>query len=533
MKTIYKILQLNYKIYIQSETIVSITMKENIVLKFIMKFCFQANFSGDNNPLSNYILTFRKNIFEFGIGTFFSLLELRNPEKLFSFLSYHIFMAVCRLFFDLMSYFILFHHFFQFSIEIDRFFYFFFQTFLHRLLILVYSTVFKSTKHNKKGHLESMKPKQIIILVLITLISFLLFLFPETYMSKQNESDSNHGFNIFKTDMFFISFYCKKPIDVALLCVNESLDQGRSYEHNNVSIYDCMFTRLSQFIGNGGVIHIDGGLYSMNISYSIFFNCSCTNYGGAIFFSSSNSNLRMICASNCSSSYYNFAKIEVLQQNLMDSLSISSCSHFLFGYYALWLSSGIQTIDSTNSSMNNVLKSSGIAVSSSFAFSYCTFSNNRASQSACIYIAYGPGIMLFVNIVHNNSPSFGVIHIYEASPKIHFSIFDMNQNVLFYISGGDPEIAHCFINHTGVSLSGVNNTFSQRSTYYIQFFSSFFCYADNPIPKRTHEETTQILTIPRTFDFECEFIIISGARIEKNGDFLVFPILLSMLLVSM
>jgi len=88
--------------------------------------------------------------------------------------------------------------------------------------------------------------------------------------------------------------------NVGLGCENESIDQGRSYVDKNINISNCFFSRYSSYSGDGGVICVTASSCSMNINYSMFYNCVCSNWGGAIYFSSSNSYLRMICANSCS-----------------------------------------------------------------------------------------------------------------------------------------------------------------------------------------------------------------------------------------
>jgi len=88
--------------------------------------------------------------------------------------------------------------------------------------------------------------------------------------------------------------------NVGLGCESESIDQGRSYVDKNINISNCFFSRSSSYSGHGGVIYVNVGSYSMNVNYSMFYNCFCSSWGGAIYFDSSNSYLRMICANSCS-----------------------------------------------------------------------------------------------------------------------------------------------------------------------------------------------------------------------------------------
>ena len=170
----------------------------------------------------------------------------------------------------------------------------------------------------------------------------------------------------------------------------ESIDQGRSYFDKNINISNCFFSRSMVYSGDGGVIYVTASSYSMNINYSMFYNCIANN-GGAIYFSSTNSYLMMICSNRCSASTRQFALLSASQVNQVEYLSISNCSHTTAGDYSIQLSSGNQRVDNTNSSMNNAYRHSGIIIysPSSFTSLHCTFSNNKVSHSNCIWFYSG------------------------------------------------------------------------------------------------------------------------------------------------
>jgi len=276
----------------------------------------------------------------------------------------------------------------------------------------------------------------------------------------------------------------------SLGCENENINSGRSYENVIINISDCFFIRSSVYPGDGGVIFVSGGSYSMIVYFSMFFNCSASN-GGSIYFLSSNSFLKMICANRCScSSQFHFSYLKASQINQVEYLSLSYCSQTTSGYYPIDLDSGNQILDNTNSSMNYASQVSGIVVwaPTSFTSSYCTFSNNKASNDRCIefFSTTGTISMSYANIVHNLSPSWGVVHVSGAGlRKMMYCIFINNQNYLFCVYGGSLEVSHSFIDHisssfscsTSVSMT-TNNTFTSIITYQIQFFNSHYCNAD-------------------------------------------------------
>jgi len=311
--------------------------------------------------------------------------------------------------------------------------------------------------------------------------------------------------------------------NVGLGCESESIGQGRSYVDKNINISNCFFSRSSSYSGNGGVICVTASSCSMNVNYSMFYNCVSSSWGGAICFSSSNSSLRMICANSCSASYYHFAYLSASQVNQVEYLSVSNCSHTTSGINSIRLYYGDQRVDNTNSSMNNAIQISGICIysPSSFTSSHCTFSNNKVFNSICIYFYSTSGTlsMSYANIVHNNSPSqYGVVTVWEAgSRKMMYCIFKNNQNTLFCVDKGSLEVSHSFIDHsasfstsTAVSTSD-NNSFTNTVTYQLQFFNDLHCNADIPLIQRSLEQTLR-MTYERTIDQTIRETIINTLK---------------------
>jgi len=261
------------------------------------------------------------------------------------------------------------------------------------------------------------------------------------------------------------------------------LIMGRSYETNSVNISGCFFSRENDYSGDGGVICIKGGSYSIDIEISMYYHCTCN---------SKNSNLKMICTSMCSSIVGHYAIIEAVNLNIINYLSVSYSSKNSKGKYPICLKNGNQNAKNSNSSMNQAEETSGIYHLSplSFESSFCSFSNNQASVGICIYFNSNSGTMSSINVVHNNSPNdYGVITNYNGSPKIKYGIFFNNQNTLLFIGSGCIDLSHSFISHTSFISTGSNNSITLQQSYKIQFFHSHYCIADNPIPI---ENTLQI-----------------------------------------
>ena len=329
-------------------------------------------------------------------------------------------------------------------------------------------------------------------------IIFLIFIFLNTgyYTILNEENLQSIGFKHIAKSFQFV--FKSKYYGLSYGCENESIAQGRAYFNKNIGISYCFFSRSSIFSGDGGVIYVNSGSLSMNVNSSVFYSCFCSSKGGAIDFMSANSYLRMVCANKCiASSQFHFAHIIASQNNQLEYLSLSYCPDISSGKNPLYLESGNQRIENTNSSMNNDTQYSGIRIwtPNSFTSSFCTFSNNRVSGYTCIYLYSISGTisMLFAIIVHNNSPILGVVYVDGVgSRKMMYCIFRNNSNNLFYIGSGSFEVSHSFIDHSPSSFSlpsGINNSLTYRMTYQIQFFNSLHCNADIPLIQSTIDQS--------------------------------------------
>lgn len=330
----------------------------------------------------------------------------------------------------------------------------------------------------------------------------------------------HHFLQIYGGIIYFGRISCKNGVLLSQ-CINSSIDNGRSYTDMNIDISNCVFSRLSEYTGSGGVILVDGGAYNLMISYSVFNNCKASYRGGAIYFLSSDSVLKMVCGFMCSASNYGvFAFLKALNNNTLEYLSLSTCSIHGIGIYLVNMESGNQRYEKTNSSMNNVYQGSGSAFESPITFqsTFCTFSDNIASYGICIFFLSNSGTMSNSNIVHNNSPQdYGVIRVVGGAIKILYCIFDMNQNTLFSFLSSF-ELSHCFISHDGMTSTGNNNSITKNPTYIFQFFGTHNCVSDDnslqQTPIRTHQSTlspslkntfsrtyeeTVLMTLERTF----------------------------------
>jgi len=323
---------------------------------------------------------------------------------------------------------------------------------------------------------------------------------------------------------------CHTIWGVGIGCANELDGQGRYYSQKKINIAQCSFSMFDVFVGRGGIIFVDISSLSMDVSYSMFYNCTCTLYGGAIYYYSTNSSLKMICANRCScktSLNYNFAYINCNQVNTMEFLSVSQCSHSTYGEYSFRISRGNQSFENTNSSMNNDYTCSGIGIDSpsSFTSSHCTFSDNKVSSNTCIHFSSFYGTMTYAIIVNNDSNYYGIVTVEGGgTPKMNSCIFKNNQNTLFCVKSGSLEISDSYIDHSGKfsTSSSVftesNNTFIATMTYHLQFFDSHYCHADNPLP-----DHSPMYTVEPTPINTLESTIINTPEVTPTSSYIATP----------
>jgi len=324
--------------------------------------------------------------------------------------------------------------------------------------------------------------------------------------------------------------YSVKQVNI---CYNESIESGRSYNNCTISITNCFFTRMMEFIGHGGVIWVDSTKDNLEISMSMFNNCSCSGYGGAIYFISNSSDIKLVCANMCQAENKHFGNFQVTDRNQIEYISIAHCANNLNGYDPICLKGGNQTITNLNSSLNQVADVSGIRFVTAITLRsmFCTYSCNMASSSTCIYFQTLTGNISYSNIIQNNSPLlYGIIRLNGGSVMIENCILYMNQNSLYFCDVGALYIFNCIIHHSGTisNLANVittNITHSITSTYSIMHFKTYYCHADDPIPL-----PTQIIPNPRTYDDYCDVILIKTVAFQENSmGMVLYPIYISLL----
>jgi len=307
-------------------------------------------------------------------------------------------------------------------------------------------------------------------------------------------------------------------------CVLPNISSGRSYSGNNVAIENCIFVRTNVFSGNGGVIYISGSWFLSSYN-CVYYYCSCTKYGGAIYFWSSSFDLLNNCAFRCfSPKSFHFAYLVGYNDNKVRYISISSCSDTSIGDRPIQVDQGNSVISNTNSSLNCAVITSGfsIAFCANFQCSYCTLSNNNVSDYVMFLLYHTKGHVSFCNILHNNSPlKYGVIYYVSGTYNLDYTIINNNMNILFYGDKGTLQLSHSYIFHAEPFSNDIlltNNSITQYPSYLVSFFATLFCSTDFPS-----------MTPARTYIEFCFSLAIIHQNPKKTC---LFPIFLSLVLIN-
>ena len=257
------------------------------------------------------------------------------------------------------------------------------------------------------------------------------------------------------------------------MCIDTSnlLNNYRGYTFNTINeifIMNCFFTRINSFIGDGGIISITNNKNFLNLIEINFYICSCTNYGGAIYFhcyyDESKVNFNKICSSYCLSNFYQFCYIltylNMKSYNNYSFISYCKCNNLTLGDTVIMLHVGYSNLRNINSSNNKVLYSSGITFSSPVGIDskFTSYLNNYCQNYYCIYFALDfNNNWTYSNIINNNSPTnYGVITVWYSGGiyLMNNCIFLNNLNILFYLtSGSELKIINCTIIHDNLKIN--------------------------------------------------------------------------------
>jgi len=301
-----------------------------------------------------------------------------------------------------------------------------------------------------------------------------------------------------------ISLFIKSLNILSSTCLNPTISVGRSgYTLTNINkITDCYFSRSLVYSENGGVIYIYNVVATMNIKRCVFFECkvdSSAKRGGAIWFSSNQAELDMVCAHSCGANYNHFACLECSNNIKMSLVSMVSCAVDYYGNHPIYLLNGIQTVVNTNCSNNRAVVISSIYFQNA-VLTEMQFSNivkNYVSHSYSIGFSKCPTTISSTNFVGCNSPlDTGVVTCHEnGAVTISSSVFVDNMNTLLWVGIGSIIVDDCFISHSGLVHIGavtIKNMImsSIKQTYSFSHFGTIHCFVDE-------SQTTQSQSQPQ------------------------------------
>ena len=314
---------------------------------------------------------------------------------------------------------------------------------------------------------------------------------------------------LIKNNFFLKNFSPIKTTKFNLLGCASFDSNSRAYWNVDIDIKNCVFKRINSLkSGNGGIILVENFETQMKIKDTLFYDCSCDNNGGAIFFDSnflsSSCTIEKVCAYNCyttPNNSYQFGLIRVKKsfenKITIRDLSLSKCGNQSQGYCSLDLGYGNISVSNTNSSNNYNIERSifGIYLPEIFEVIFSNFKNNKDldGKNLLLEISTNKSTISFSNFIENDSPSNGVVFIDEYGYcVISHCVFNLNNNVLFNGFKGTLEISQNYIYHFEEKYIGIitlfNNFHTLTSTLEINNFKTVLCF--DPIPLKIENENS-------------------------------------------
>jgi len=269
-------------------------------------------------------------------------------------------------------------------------------------------------------------------------------------------------------------------VAVSYSCFDLNSSSARAFEGiiGSVVVKDSCFVRSQTYTGQGGVMFLTGSV-GLIIENTMFYMCLSTKEGGALYVSVSTGysiQLRLLCSNKCYSTgaWFHFGYLATASDHLYSFITItgSAPSSNSF-YYPFRIEGGNQTISNMNSTKNYAYAHTGYGVTNPIygKTSFVSIYSNTAQHSIAV-LFYGSSslvTMSFINVLSNNSPNYGVIHLANGA-KYHMqnSVFYGNLHYLFdHLAGTSIKVSNSFISHSSNVQRG-KGTFD---------FSSFVSYS--------------------------------------------------------
>jgi hypothetical protein len=281
----------------------------------------------------------------------------------------------------------------------------------------------------------------------------------------------------------------------------QTYDSKLTSSNTNVHVSNCLFRSISSS-GDGGALCCTS-VTLLLVESSSFFSCKTSgSWGGAIYFSNSNSGAQSVlyglCGYDCNPNLHcQFAYVRVnsvaSNKNYVNYSSVSRCVNQNSGtYHTLRQHSGKISCLSINLSMNKCSYRSGTysdpTLDSSYAtcsFSFCTLADNIATVYNCIDFASGGAKyeMKSCNILRNTQgtlDSEGTIRTTGNAMIEDSCILENRATNIFYVTSSSYAftLSKCTVDST--SNNGyltIQNTISKSFIHALNHMSTQNCHS--------------------------------------------------------
>jgi len=239
------------------------------------------------------------------------------------------------------------------------------------------------------------------------------------------------------------------------------------------SIKCCVFSRITSWLGsNGGVILVTNVQVNLSILNSMFFDCTCGQWGGAIWFAGSSKessiSLRNVIGNKCyttsagCAAQFAYLLAGSTKKNVVSFLSIYQCAPDATKtrYSSIHIENGEMILESLNSTGNYVHQYPGLVIyqQNSLKMQFCTLNRNFAFSSVgMLYKSTGTNkTIAFCNIIGTFSVSSSGIMTFESAGEwtVYKCCFSDNNQYLFHVKDAQVTVSQCQISHTYAYVSG-------------------------------------------------------------------------------
>jgi len=261
------------------------------------------------------------------------------------------------------------------------------------------------------------------------------------------------------------------------------------FDSNINEISGCLFERITEYDGNGGVISISSCITDLQICESTFKNCSVntnTSFGGAIFFDSGHFELYCVVGVSCTSNQGHFCFLRCQHGCYVDYASIAGSSNEKEGLYSIICSGGYVKMKKSNSSKNYAREASSFAIINPISF-YGSFNTISLCHSiiSTVLLKIQKAKFWNSNMINCSSSIKGVISLVKGELSLLSIFIENNTKTLFYVENGLIIISGCTIQHTETLMMGSiamqNLNPKNVSKFILNHYQNEFLKMEHPI----------------------------------------------------